>query len=225
MNRSPAPSPGSAPRGTARGTAAGFAGSPIGKSLGLDNDEVALFGKLFGELAASLGIDGGPIFDRLAAGQSIGQALALPDDVIERIYARAHRLFTLGKLDRATALFRALCLLREEDADFWVGYGVCLRLTDQLARARQAFESGVNLRPDWAVPHFHLLELALHLRQWPQAQAALAAYDARAGGGVAPEIAAESARLRVVLERALSGERGNAYGGMAASPRQPRSGP
>lgn len=221
MNRSAAPSPGSAPRGTTRGTAAGFAGSPIGQSLGLERDEVALFGKLFGELAASLGIDGGPIFDRLAAGSSIGQALAVPDDAIERIYGRAHHLFTLGKLDRATALFRALCLLREEDADFWVGYGVCVRLTDQLARAQQAFESGANLRPDWAVPHFHLLELALHRRQWPQARAALAAYDARAGTGLAPEIAAESARLRVVLDHALNGERG----GAAASPRQSRSEP
>lgn len=221
MNRSAAPSPGSAPRGTTRGTPAGFAGSPIGQSLGLERDEVALFGKLFGELAASLGIDGGPIFDRLAAGSSIGQALAVPDDAIERIYGRAHRLFTLGKLDRATALFRALCLLREEDADFWVGYGVCLRLTDQLARAQQAFESGANLRPDWAVPHFHLLELALHRRQWPQARAALAAYDARAGTGLAPEIVAESARLRVVLDHALNGERG----GAAASPRQSRSEP
>ncbi|MGV6872701.1 hypothetical protein ACUSIJ_08415 [Pseudochelatococcus sp. B33] len=203
MNQPPASPPhGPASRSTGHPGTAGHGAppSPLGKSLRLGNDDVDLLGRLFGELTASLGIDGGPIFARLIVGQSIGEALAVPDGVVERIYARAHRWFALGKIDRAAPLFRALCLLRDEDADFWMGYGVCMRLTGQFAKAQRAFETATNLRPDWAVPFFHLLELALHRKQWPQARAALAAYDARAGADVPAEIAAEAVRLRVVVE-------------------------
>lgn len=178
--------------------------SPLGVSLGLEGGEVALLGRLFRELTASMGIDGAPVFDRLRRGQSIGQALAVPDDVVERVYARAHRWFALGQVDRAATLFRALCLLREEDADFWLGYGVCMRLADEPEKAARAFESAANLRPDWALPWCHALELALHGRQWSLARTALSAYDARVGDGVPAGIAAEVARLRLALAHGLA---------------------
>lgn len=179
------------------------AASPIANSLGLNSGDIDLMDSLFCELMAALGIDGSPIFQRLRLGQSIGQALAIPETVIERIYARAHRWFAHGKVDKATALFRALCLLRDEDADFWLGYGVCLRVERQLHKAEKAFESAASLKPDWALPYFHMLELALHQKQWAQARAALLAYDARSDQQIPPEITSEIARLRVALEQGL----------------------
>lgn len=179
--------------------------TPLARSLGLSGDEAGLMGRLFGELTASLGIDGGPIFGRLLRGHSIGEALAVPDAVVERIYGRAHRWFALGRVDKATPLFRALCLLRDEDADFWLGYGICLRYDGRLAEAGRAFQSAANLRPGWALPWFHALELALFTRQWQLAQAALSAYDDRAGKDTPPAVADEAARLRMVLDHALAG--------------------
>lgn len=196
--------------------------TPLGRSLGLSDGDVGILGRLFGDLTASLGIDGEPIFERLAQGQSIGQALAMPPGTVERVYARAHAWFALGRIERAEPLFRALCLLSEEDADFWVGYGVCLRMTGQPAKARQAFEAAANLRPDWALPHFHALELAVLQRHWPQALAALAAYDARAGADIPPPVAAEAARLRLALERGIAD--GGGAGGDAVKQDQPDPG-
>ncbi|MFT0891579.1 hypothetical protein [Pseudochelatococcus sp. G4_1912] len=174
--------------------------TPLGQSLGLNDDEVALMGNLFKDVTGSLGIDGAPVFDRLVQGQSLGQALAIPDAVVESIYARAHSWFSLGRIDRAEPLFRALCFLKDEDADFWIGYGVCLRMTHQSSRALQAFESAARLRPDWAVPYFHILELALHQKQWEQGRIALRAYDERATAEIDSRIVHEVERLRVAVE-------------------------
>lgn len=173
--------------------------TPLAHSLKLSDQDVSLIGRLFNEVTASLGINGEPVFNRLIEGASIGQALAIPDKVVEQIYTRAHSWFSLGRIDRAEPLFRALCLLRDEDADFWVGYGVCLRMTGQYPRAQKAFDSAARLRPDWAVPHFHSLELALHQENWDQAQASLEAYDAKASPELDNRIKHEVERLRIAL--------------------------
>lgn len=174
--------------------------TPLARSLELNDQDVTLMGRLFNEATASLGLNGTPIFNRLLKGESIGQAMAIPDGVVEQIYTRAHSWFTLGRIDRAEPLFRALCFLRDEDADFWVGYGVCLRMTGQFSRAQQAFVSAANIRPDWAVPYFHALELALHQKQWDEARAALSAYDARASKSLDSKMIHEAERLRAALD-------------------------
>lgn len=190
--------------------------TPPAVSSGDDEDmgdeDVAAVGRIFRDVTASFGIDGGPVFERLAAGQNIAQALSVSPAVVEALYARAHGWFSLGRVDRALTLFRALCLLDERNADYWVGYGVCLRMAQlpdgaaqsekarQLDSARKAFEAAALLRPEWAIPHFHALELFLFLRRWDEARACLAAYEARMTPDIPPSIAQEVQRLRAILE-------------------------
>src|SRR5262245_22463785 len=178
----------------AQGVEGGGAVSPLGQALGLTEQELETLGAVFNEATQAMNIDGAPIFAKLRRGESLGSALGLPPALRELLYARAHRWFSFGRVDRAEPLFRALCIFAEGSADYWVGYGVCLRLRDDLDRAEFAFATAARLRTDWAVPHFHALELALHRQRWDDAQEQLALYDARVSDDIAEAIKAEVTR-------------------------------
>lgn len=167
--------------------------------LGVGGDDLAALGETFCQAMAALGIDGAPVFEHLAAGRDIGQALSVSSEVIDALYARAHGWFALGRAGRALTLFRALCLLDAGNADYWVGYGVCLRLTQQPEHARRAFTAAARLRPAWAVPHFHALELAIAVKRPDEARVSLAAYEERASRETPPAIVQEARRLRAFL--------------------------
>lgn len=176
-------------------------GNRLATTLGLDAAETDALGRMFTAVASSLGIDGGPIFERLSRGEPLGRALALPAGTEEVLYARAHRWFSAGRPERAEPLFQALCLIDGTSADYWVGYGVCLKLRSALAEASMAFEIAARLRPDWAMPDFHALEIALRTGDYAGAAEHLKNFDARAGAGDIPEaVHSEVARWRAVLE-------------------------
>ena len=183
----------------AEGSENGGAVSPLGQALGLNEQELETLGTVFNETTQSMGIDGAPIFAKLRQGESLGSALGLPPGLRELLYARAHRWFSFGRVDRAEPLFRALCILAEGSADHWVGYGVCLRLRDNLDQAEFAFATAARLRTDWAIPHFHALELALHRQRWADAQAHLALYNAWVSDDTPEAIRAEVGRFRAAL--------------------------
>jgi hypothetical protein len=183
----------------AGGRADAPAKSPLGSMLGLNEEEVVALGKVFTEAARAMGIDGGPIFERLKEGKTLGEALAMPKGVGELLYHRAHRWFSFGRVDKAEPLFRALCILDGSKADHWVGHGVCLRLGGDLDQAELAFETAARLRAEWAVPHFHALELAVHRQNWAAAADRLARFDQYVTPDIAPAIKAEVERLRAAI--------------------------
>ena len=120
----------------------------------------AVRGRLRG-LSAAKGRGGRPVLRGVALGRGLGAALGISPEILELIYARAHRWFSVGKPDRAEPLFRALCIADGRVADYWVGLGVCLRLRKDWESASLAFSVAASLRPAWAVPVFHACELAL----------------------------------------------------------------
>lgn len=176
------------------------ADSPLGRALGLDDKEVSLLGQLFSEATAQYGINGTRVFSQLTAGANLGQALALSPDIVELIYARAYGWFAQSRADRAEPLFRALCLLDDRCADYWIGYGACLRINNQPETAAKAFKAAAALRPEWAIPHFHALELAVSRKDWDEARNHLTAYEARANTDTPPDIVAEVGKLRLALQ-------------------------
>ncbi len=107
------------------------------------------------------GVEAGRFFEALRSGQGLGAALGISPEILELVYARAHRWFSVGKPDRAEPLFRALCIADGRIADYWVGLGVCLRMRKDWTSASLAFSVATRLRPDWPVPVFHACELAL----------------------------------------------------------------
>lgn len=186
--------------------------SPLGTALGLDAAELELLGELFAEAAGALGIEGRPVFRRLAAGAPLKEALGLPAGTEQVLYARAHRWFAAGRPDRAEPLFHALCLLDGSDADAWVGYGICLKLRSALPDAAMAFEVAGRLRPDWPIPDFHALETALRGGDRALAAEHLARFDRKTPGGVDEAIRTEVDRWRAALAPADGALRAEARG-------------
>jgi len=182
-----------------------LAASPLARALGLDESDCDLLESLFVESASGLGIDAGSVFARLREGEPVAQALAIPDRAVALLYARAHAMFRAGRPDKAEVLFRALCVLDGWSADHWVGYGVCLKMRSAFDEAAVAFAAATRVRPDWAIPHFHALELSVRREDWMGAAAALAGFDQRADDAAPSAIRAEVARIRNAL--ALRGAR------------------
>ena len=174
--------------------------NPLGEALGIDAAGIDLLGDVFAEASASMGLDGRAIFERLRAGQTMGQALALPNGLRDLLYARAHQWFTIGRHDKAEGLFRTLCILDGSVADYWMGLGICLRLKSQWQQAHDAFQSASALRPDWAIPYFHALEAFIRQGDWASAGQAMQAYDARSQKGVPDTVRKEMVRFRTAIE-------------------------
>ena len=177
--------------------------APAGALLGLTGADADLLEQVCGDALSTAGVDSHRFFSRLRQGQSLGAALGLPADVIELIYARAHRWFVAGRPARAEPLFRALCAADGGAADYWIGLGICLRLKGDYAGASLAFSMAGTLRPEWAVPAFHAAELALQRRDRVTAEAELGRFRRLADATTPERLRDEAARV----ERALNAQK------------------
>jgi tetratricopeptide (TPR) repeat protein len=174
--------------------------SSIGARFGLDAEDAELMAGLCSGLLQEAGIGGDQFLARLGQGDDLGAALGLPADLTEFLYARAHRWFTVDRADRAEPLFRALCVLDGQIADYWIGLGICLRLRDSLDAAALAFGTAARLRPQWAVPAFHAAELAIRNGDYGGAAGHLARFRQTADHDIPERMSAEAARMAAALE-------------------------
>jgi len=175
-------------------------GMPLAQALGAEPADLALLGTLF-ETSTRARLGGATeIFGRLTAGHSLAQALRISKVAAEFLYARGHKWFAAGRIDRAESIFRALCIVAPDEAEFRVGLGICLRRREAWFEAREAFEMAARLRPDWPLPLFHKLELLMRREAWEAAAAALLAFEARGGAEGPPAFARAAGRYRRALE-------------------------
>ncbi len=170
--------------------------APLEAGYDLSEGEIAALGLMFRRAMAEIGLDGDSIFERLKEGRPLFEVLGLSRNTVDALYTRAHQWFMIGRHDKAEGLFRTLCLLDPKVADHWIGYGVCLKLNGALDVAAQAFEFARALRPDWAIPHFHLLSLAIRRCDWAAAERELQAFEAGGQGDVPAAIASEVSKYR-----------------------------
>lgn len=178
--------------------------NPLGEALELDDAALDLLGDMFAETAAGIGLNGRAIFARLRAGESMGQALALPAGLKDLLYARAHQWFSIGRHEKAEGLFRTLSLLDGSVADHWLGLGICLRLKRQWEQAHSAFRSAAALRPDWAIPHFHAMESFIRQGDWQSARQSAQAFSERSQSNVPPALQKEAARFQAAIDMRLN---------------------
>ncbi|MEM7693070.1 MAG: hypothetical protein AAF318_01355 [Pseudomonadota bacterium] len=169
----------------------------IRRAFGLD---AAAFEGLLSAVAAASKPATVEVVRQLDAGVSLKAALGLSDGAIAHLYAQAFTAFNAGRTARAEDLFRTLCILAGDTADHWMGYAVCLRLRDAFPHARIACANALKLRPDWAVPHFHLLEMAMREEAFDTARDQIAALTGRAAE-LPDGMARELARFEIALNR------------------------
>jgi tetratricopeptide (TPR) repeat protein len=183
--------------------------SRLARSLGVDDNELDVLEDFFVEAATAKGASGRKIFAKLRRGATLGQAFEIPAAAVEILYSRAHRWSALGRHDRAEPVFRALCIINGASADFWTGLGICLRARSAWEEALAAFATASEQRPQWAVPHFHALELCIRRAAWTEAATELAAFEQKADAETHPALTAEAERYKkALLLRGRSSESG-----------------
>ncbi len=109
--------------------------SALARSLGMTEGEVDVVGEVVGAQLTAMGLDGDAVFARIRAGEPLGKALGFPKGTADLLYFRAYNFLQVGRSDKAEPLFRALCILDGREADYWVGYGLCLRERKATRRA------------------------------------------------------------------------------------------
>lgn len=169
------------------------------EALNLDKDHIELLGRLFTEVLSPIPIDAHQIFVKLNQGYSMGEALSIPPGVINLLYARAYKWLSVQRMDRAERLFRTLCILNPKQADYWVGYGLCLMARQAWEEASQHFQQASALRPSWPVPYFHHLDLSLRLSRWEEARKCLAGLEARQDSTLTAGMLTAIERFKMIL--------------------------
>ena len=175
------------------------------RALGLSDEDMPVFSAIFAEALSKFGMDGSSVLTDLIDGKSVGEALAVPAGSVDLLYARAHHWFGIGRYDRSESLFRTLCVLDGNRCDFWVGYGICLKIRGQHQAAVAALSIATEKDPASPIPYYHLLELAMRRSQWDQARSWLKEYDGRATAATPSAIVSDVARYRTALELRAGG--------------------
>lgn len=166
-----------------------------GGRFGLSAQDTDTLEQVLGTVMTGMGLDGPAIARAMRRGERLVDALNLPPQTVEALYARAHATFIAGQHADAEKLFRTLTLFDGRVVDHWLGLGICMRMRDEMKLAREAFEIASAVAPDSPVPHFHLLEICMVLGDLPAARAARAAIDKREGAGLTREMKLEISRL------------------------------
>ena len=165
----------------------------------LTPDKRVVLDALFDAMTEDIGFNPGTIFDRIDSGQSFHQAMGLPAEAVDVLYAQAFTRFDCGDIESAEHLFRALCLLDGGKVDHWLGHGICLRMNDRLDAAEMAFGVARQLAAGSAVPLFHSLELYVHRGQWEEAKWAIEAIDADENHTLLESMVKEVERYRIAI--------------------------
>lgn len=151
-------------------------------------------------LMQDVDLDAAGIFKALRQGKSMVEALDLPVETVDLLYAQAVGRFGAGDHAAALSLFQGLAFLAPDVRDHWLGLGICGRALEQTALARIAFETAIALAPQTAAPRFHLCELHCRAGNWKAAAVQAKAFS---DAVMAPEKAGlmtEMKRLAALIE-------------------------
>lgn len=120
------------------------------------------------------------ILEGLRSGATIAELKGIDGDMLEGVYAMAHRYYQNGQLDEAEAFFRFLCLYDFYNADYALGMGAVLHLKREYEKAigMYAVSQALNLQDDR--PMFHVGQCHLALGRRRQARECFQAVAGRA---------------------------------------------
>lgn len=151
-------------------------------------------------LTQDVDLDVAAVFAALRRGRSLIEALQIPEETVDILYAQAVARFGAGDHAAAQSLFQALSFLAPQVRDHWLGLGICARALDQIDLARVAFQTAMALAPRSAAPRFHLCEALCQQGRWREAAEQATAF---AEAAMAPEkanLATEMKRLSALIE-------------------------
>ena len=178
-------------------------GTPLAESsvlAGLNPAELDACEAVLKGLTQDVDLDVAGVFAALRKGRSLIEALQIPEETVDILYAQAVARFGAGDHAAAQSLFQALSFLAPQVRDHWLGLGICARALDQLDLARIAFQTAVALAPQSAAPRFHLCEVLCQQGRWSEAADQAAAFTAAAMAPEKASLATEMTRLSALIE-------------------------
>ncbi len=122
------------------------------------------------------------ILEGLRAGATLADLKGVDSNMLEGVYAIAHRYYQNGQLDEAETFFRFLCLYDFYNADYALGMGAVLHLKREHEKAigMYAVAQTLNLSDDR--PMFHIGQCHLALGRVRKARECFQAVAGRAAG-------------------------------------------
>lgn len=122
------------------------------------------------------------ILEGLRAGATVADLKGIDSNLLEGIYAMAHRSYENGELEDAETFFRFLCLYDFYNAEYALGLGAVLQLKREFEKAigMYAVAQTLDVQDDRAMFHVGQCHLALGRRH--KARECFSAVAARAGG-------------------------------------------
>lgn len=131
-------------------------------------------------------------------------AMGLSDDVLEGIYGHAYNMYSTGKYDEASMLFRMLMLLNPLDSKFTLGLAACCHMMDNFEAAIGLYQMLFTLDPLNPIPHYHLADCYVQIEAMDGAQHELDTAIELCGKN--KEYESIKDRSRMMLEKLKKGE-------------------
>jgi type III secretion system low calcium response chaperone LcrH/SycD len=125
-------------------------------------------------------------------------ALGLSDAMIEGMYGQAYRLYNSGKYAQARETFKFLVMVNSTEPKYLMGLGACYHMLKQYEGAIQTYMICGMLDPNNPVPHYHMSDCSIQLKDLGGAIISLEMAIQRAG--VKPEYQALKDRAALTIE-------------------------
>lgn len=151
------------------------------------------------EISDEGGRDYADLFQKVAEGQTLLEALGLPPATVDILYAQAFSRFEARRLTEALHLFQTLTLLAPKVKDHWLGLGICLRVVEEDQAAQIVFETAAALAPGCPAVLFHRIELACHQQDWNAAQRLITQFEGLEDSSERQRMAPEVQRLATLV--------------------------
>lgn len=131
------------------------------------------------------------VFERVSAGSSLLEALDLPPQTVDVLYAQAFARFEAHRIAEAIHLFHALTLLAPKVKDHWLGLGISMRTADQFDAARVALDIAFTLAPDCPAVLLQRTELGCLQQDWSSVYAEIDRFEALSESALKDRLAPE----------------------------------
>jgi type III secretion system low calcium response chaperone LcrH/SycD len=113
------------------------------------------------------------LLKHLAGGGALKSAAGIGNQEMEAIYAVAYNHFNSGKLDKASDLFKLLCLYDHTEPRWFTGLGTIRQAARDYQGAVEAYSVATLLDMDDPRPQTQAGYCLMALERWPEAESAL----------------------------------------------------
>lgn len=95
---------------------------------------------------------------------SAKQAMGMTDAMIESIYGQAYRLYNTGKYKESAQLFRLLIMLDPKDPRYLLGIAASYHMLKEFKNAVSMYAVCAMADPDSPIPHYHVSDCYLQMK-------------------------------------------------------------